>query len=94
MGILSALAIPALMSTQEIGKVSNAAKQGKTTKQLFNSAINVGKYFAIPAALALLAPASIATATVLSVAGNFVLPGLIPDLDVSKDENHKLSVDG
>jgi len=94
MGILSVLAMPALMSTQEIGKVSNAAKQGKTTKQLFNSAVNVGKYFAIPAALVLLAPASVASATILAIAGNFVLPALIPDLDVDHDENHKLSVDG
>lgn len=78
----------------EGGKISRAAKQGKTVKQLLGSTINFGKWLAIPAALAMLNPVSVVAATAVGVAG-FVLPNFIPEIDfTNKEEGQNLSVLG
>jgi len=88
--IVTALAIPSVMAIPETGKIAQASKQGKTAKQVLNSIVNIGKYFAIPAAMTII-PGGIAATALFTVAGNFILPSLIPDLDVNKDSNQSLS---
>lgn len=79
---------------QEGGRMSTAAKEGKTFKQLLGSTVNFGKWLAIPAALALCNPVSVVAATAVGVAG-FVLPNFIPDIDFTeKKENQSLSLLG
>ena len=79
---------------QEGGRMSKAVKEGKTIKQLMGSTVNFGKWLAIPAALALLNPATVVAATAVGVAG-FVLPYFIPDIDFTeKKEDQGLSLVG
>lgn len=75
--------LPAAFLVPEVGKVQNASKEGKTFQQILGSTVNFGKWMAIPAALAMCNPVSVAAATAVGVAG-FVLPTLIPDIDVAE----------
>lgn len=82
----------ALMGIPEIGKISAASKKGHTAKQIFGSVINVGKWSAIPAAIALFNPVGVAACAAAGIAG-FVLPDLIPDLDFSGEKSEKQKLD-
>ena len=86
--------LPAAFLVPEVGKVQNASKEGKTFQQILGSSVNFGKWMAIPAALALLNPATVAAATAVGVAG-FILPNFIPDINVAENkENQGLSLVG
>ncbi len=77
LGLTGAFAIP------EYGKLSKAAKKGKLKEQIFGSVINVGKWSAIPALIALTNPVS-GTAVVATGLAGLILPELIEDIDVTK----------
>ncbi len=92
---IGALALNGAMALfSEGGKMTKAAQEGKTVKQLLGSTVNFGKWLAVPAALAMLNPVSIMAATAVGVAG-FVLPNFIPEIDfTNKEEGQKLSLLG
>lgn len=89
------LGMSGLFIYPEIGKVKNAAKEGKTFQQILGSTVNFGKWMAIPAALAMCNPVSVAAATAVGIAG-FILPTLVPDIDVAekKEEGQGFSLLG
>ena len=89
------LGLSAAFLVPEVGKVQNASKEGKTFQQILGSTVNFGKWMAIPAALAMCNPVSIAAATAVGVAG-FVLPSFVPDIDVTekKEEGQGFSLLG
>jgi len=87
------LGLTGLFIYPEIGKVQNAAKEGKALKQVLGSTINFGKWMAIPAALAMANPVTIVGAAAVGLAG-FVLPSLIPEIDVTENSHQGLSLVG
>ena len=89
------LASPRLMSGlftagfafMEKDKVCRAAKAGKLTEQLFGSVWNVAKWSAIPAVLAVCNPAGAAACSALALA-SFILPSIIPEVDVTENDGN------
>ena len=79
------LGMTGLFVVPEIGKISAASKQGKTMKQVLASTVNVAKWTAISALLACANPVGVTACAAIGLAG-FVLPGLIPDIDVTEGE--------
>ena len=84
------LGVTGLMVLPEVEKLSKASKQGKLGKQILASVLNVGKWGAIPAVLALANPITVLPCALAGLAG-FVLPELIPDIDVTEEKGQGLS---
>ncbi len=87
------LGLTGLFIYPEIGKVQNAAKEGKALKQVLGSTVNFGKWLTIPALLAMTNPVSVAGAAAVGLAG-FVLPSLIPEIDVAENKHQGFSLLG
>ena len=87
------LGLPALFLLPEIGKVKNAAKEGKAFKQVLGSTVNFGKWMIVPAAIAMCNPVTILGAAAVGAA-SFIAPGLIPDIDVAENKHQGLSLLG
>ena len=87
------LGLTGLFIYPEIGKVQNAAKEGKAFKQVLGSAVNFGKWMAVPAALAMTNPVTAVGAAAVGIAG-FILPNLIPDIDVAENKHQGFSMLG
>lgn len=87
------LGITGLFIYPEIGKVKNAAKEGKALTQVLGSTVNFGKWMAIPTVLAMTNPVTVVGAAAIGLAG-FVLPSLIPEIDVAENKHQGFSLLG
>lgn len=87
------LGLTGLFIYPEIGKVQNAAKEGKALKQVLGSTVNFGKWMAIPALLAMTNPVTVVGAATVGLAG-FILPSLVPEIDVAEKKNQGFSLLG
>lgn len=91
-GLPALFAIPEISKTYNAGKSSDKAKTeekydwGAMLKQLPKSAVNFGKWFAVPAIIAgIFNPVGVLACSAVALAG-FVVPSLIPDIGEEEEE--------
>ena len=88
---LLGLGLSSIFLLPEIPKITAAAKEGKGLQQTLGSAVNFGKWMAIPAlATCILNPVGGAACLVAGLAG-FIAPSFIPEIDVLEKKDQGLS---
>lgn len=91
MGTLLSIGLTSLFALPEVGKIKAAAKEGKGLQQTLGSAVNFGKWMAVPALITCALNPVGGVACLAAGLAAFVAPSLIPEIDVLEKKDQGLS---